>query len=265
MSAPLPAADAPIPEQLAEQLEHFVRAAQDPALALQCFGSYAARIGVYANNTLFNRADALAEAFPTILQLVGEDFFGGMARVYARQHASQSGDLNRYGAAFADFIAGFPPAAELPYLADCARLDWLLHCAYYADDAPPFDFARLAELAAAGETDLRFVAHPAASVVESPWPIVRLWQAHQAQGGEFPALENGGDAALLTRGTDRRPKVRLLAPAEFAFAGQLLAGATLDASLQAGLQKDEMFLPGPSLNALIGDQAIINCYRTEKT
>lgn len=255
----------PVPSQLTEELTHFVRATQDPALALQCFGSYAARIGVYANNTLFNRADALAEAFPTVLQLVGEDFFGGMARAYARLHPSQSGDLNCYGEAFADFISGFPPAAELPYLADCARLDWLLHRAYYADDAPPFDFARLAELAAAGETDLCFVAHPAASVVESPWPVVRIWLAHEARGGEFPALDQGGDAALLLRRADNKPSAKLLEPGEFAFVQSLLAGATLDASLQAGLEKDEKFLPGPSLNALISDQAIINCYRAQKT
>lgn len=250
---------------LAEQLGQFVNATRDPVAAQHSFGGTAARIAVYANNTLFNRADALTEAFPTVLQLVGEEFFGGMARAYARQQASQSGDLNRYGAAFADFIAGFAPAAELPYLPDSARLDWLLHCAYYADDAPPFDFARLAALAADGETDLCFVAHPAASVVESPWPVLRIWQAHQVADGEFPALENGGDAGLVLRGADNRPWAKRLDVGELAFVRHLLSGATLDASLQAGLEKDEKFQPGPSLNALISDQAIINCYRTEKT
>lgn len=245
---------------LADTIAAFLAARHDPALAQQVFGSSAPRVAVYANNTLFNRADALADAFPTVLQLVGDDFFGAMARAYARCTPSRSGDLHRYGATFADFIAQFAPAQDLPYLPDCARLDWLLHRAYYADNAPPFDFQRLASLAAQDETALRFRPHPATGTITSHWPIWRIWQAHREQDAAFPALDDGGDACLVWRRPDNRPSAQALNRSEWAFTASLLAGATLDTALQAALQHDENFQPGPTLNHLIGDQVLIDCY-----
>jgi hypothetical protein len=65
--------------------------------------------------------------------------------------------MAHYGAGFADFIANFPPAAGLPYLADMARLECLYVQVYHAaDDAP------------------------AMRVLHSRYAVASLWAAHQA-------------------------------------------------------------------------------------
>lgn len=246
------------PDTLRQQLDDFVAAASNTALAAHCFGTSAGGRAAYANNTLFNRADALAEAFPTVRQLVGDDFFGGMARAFARETPSASGDLNRYGENFPDFMARFEPARELAYLPDCARLDWLTHRAYYAEDRPPFDFARLTALAG-DPARLYFQAHPAAALIESSWPVVRIWLAHHQADVAFPALEAGGDAGLVVRGADNRVIVRPLAAGPLVFTRALLVGETLDASLQQALQADPAFDPGPLLQSLMADRVLIRC------
>ena len=54
----------------------------------------------------------------------------------ALRTTSASGGLNELGGHLADFLPAFAPARELPYLADVARLEWLVHKAHYAADHP---------------------------------------------------------------------------------------------------------------------------------
>ena len=83
----------------------------------------ARRFRVYRNNVRVALVEALAAAYPAVLSLVGTAFFERMALVYASDRPATERTLNLYGGAFADFIAGFAPARELPYLADVARLE----------------------------------------------------------------------------------------------------------------------------------------------
>ena len=71
--------------------------------------------------------EALAMAYPAVARLVGTPFFERMANLYAAGHPALARTLNLYGGEFADFIAGFAPARELPYLADVAQ-GWNARC-----------------------------------------------------------------------------------------------------------------------------------------
>ncbi|WP_051319326.1 HvfC/BufC N-terminal domain-containing protein [Chitinimonas koreensis] len=246
------------PTPLDELQRRFVAALADPALAAELFGDHAGGADAYANNRLFNRADALAEAYPVVRQLVGEAFFGGLARAYARITPSRSGDLNRYGEGLAGFIAGFPPARELPYLADAARLDWLCHMAYYADDAAPFDLAALAAVPAERQGGLALRLAPAAGLLRSAWPIASLWQAHQPEGGDFPSPDQGGEAALAWRDGRNRVRVRRLPAAESAFLAAAAEGLPLAEALERALDEDMEFDFGASLQRWIADQVIVD-------
>lgn len=242
---------------LATQLRKFATALHDAADAKRQFGATAQGISAYANNVLHNRADALAEAFPVVLQLVGEEFFGAMARAAARVQPSRSGDLNRYGETFPAFIADFPPAQSLPYLADAARLDWLCHQAYYADDAEPFDAGRLATLTPEQQSSLAFVLHPAVAVIRSPWPVASLWCAHQpTEGGDFPSPDQGGETALVWRDLRRHVQVRRILPAEAVFLESCLAGLPFIEALASALDADEEFVLEVSLQRWIADQVV---------
>jgi len=71
------------------------------------------RVALYRGNVSAAWEKALANAYPVVRALVGNEFFGGLARAYGRVHPSVSGDLNRFGARFAEFIDGFGTLAEL--------------------------------------------------------------------------------------------------------------------------------------------------------
>ncbi|WP_374354031.1 putative DNA-binding domain-containing protein [Chitinimonas sp.] len=243
-----------------QQLHDFIEALSQPEAAAALFGRHAAGASAYANNLLFNRADALADSYPVVQQLVGEEFFGGMARLYARQTPSHSGDIHRYGSDFADFIAGFAPAAELPYLADAARLDWLCHRAYFADDGRRFDLARLADVAPERQGALCLQLDPAVGLLASSWPIASLWRAHLAEDDAdheaFPSPDQGGEWALCWRNRHNKVRVRRLSQSSFAFLQACANGHCLAEALECALDADMEFDLGASLHGWITDQVI---------
>ena len=139
------------------------------------------RFGVYRNNVYASLIDVLAGRFPVVARLVGEEFFRAMARIYIEREPPRSAVLIRYGASFPNFVASFPPAASLPYLADMARLEWGWHAAYHAEDAAPLPLADLARAVERAE-DAVLTLHPSLGVVRSLYPIVSIFELNR-QGG----------------------------------------------------------------------------------
>jgi hypothetical protein len=164
----------------------------------------ARRFAVYRNNVIVGLIDALADAYPVVQLLVGEEFFRAMAVVFVRAQPPRSPVLAWYGAGLAEFIEGFPPATRLPYLADVARLEWLRVDAWHAADAMPMPMDALATLLADAPTlpAARVVLHPAVRVLRSKHPVVGLWAAHQIDdvAVAVAGIDLGeAEAALLLR------------------------------------------------------------------
>ncbi|KPG90397.1 HvfC/BufC N-terminal domain-containing protein [Pseudomonas sp. RIT-PI-r] len=143
----------------------------------------ARRFAVYRNNVQSSLINALADSYPVVRQLVGEEFFRAMAAVFVQAQPPQSPLMSRYGEDFADFTAAFEPASSVPYLADVARLERLRTCAYHAADALA---VRPEEITAAfanphSLSALTVKLHPSLHLLDSPWPTVAIWAAHQRQ------------------------------------------------------------------------------------
>ena len=81
------------------------------------------RIAIYRKTIFANYRKALAATYPVVRRLVGHLFFVDAVDAFVRAHPSNGGDLNVYGDRFGDFLAAYPPATELAYLADVAWLD----------------------------------------------------------------------------------------------------------------------------------------------
>ena len=196
---------------------------------------------VYRGNVFGNWSKALAGAYPIVRKIVGEEFFEGLAREYARAHASTSGDLNEYGAQLAGFVAAFPHTLDLPYLPDVARMEWLAHRAYYAADPVPFDFSTRLP----GNPRIRLA--PPCALLTSRWPLARIWTVHQDdyQGKIAVDWEDAGGAILVYR-PRWKAMVRSLAPAEQRFLEAARDRATLGEALEAACA-DSAFDPSSAL------------------
>lgn len=164
----------------------------------------AKRFGVYRNNVMVSLIDALADSYPVVQVLVGEAFFRAMAREFVYQSPPRSPVLAWYGSDFPDFIADFPPVAELPYLADVARLEWLRIESWQSADCKPMTERELSGFLV-DENQLastQIVLHPALRLLSSKYPVVSLWSAHQSDEAELSlsAIDlDAAETALLVR------------------------------------------------------------------
>lgn len=203
------------------------------------------RFSVYRNNVVHSLVQVLADTFPVVRLLVGDTFFGAMARLFLAAHPPMSPLMHRYGAGLPAWIASFEPAATLPYLGDVARLEWARLCAFHAADAAPVEVQALTALLQAPErlAGTSLALHPAVAVVRSAHPIVSLWSAHQqddaARDAQLAALRmDCAEAALVFRDPSDDALVLELPAADAALATDIAAGRALGAAQHAHPQAD---------------------------
>lgn len=138
-------------------------------------GAAGRRFDVYRNNVATALIDALRAAFPAIDKLVGADFFGAMAGEFMRAHPPRSPVISEYGDAFPDWLAAFPPVAQLPYLPEVARIEQARRIAYHAADAAPLDPAALAGTAPEALALMQLRPHPSAHWMTTTHPALAIW------------------------------------------------------------------------------------------
>lgn len=214
---------------------------RDPAARPKGLGCEAAtRFRIYRNNFYHGLSRQLAEAYPVVRRLVGDEFFFATAREYLAAHAPRTRSLALFGGEFPGFLEGFPPAASLAYLPDLARLERARLEALHAADAAPLAPAALAEQGQA-LAEARFVAHPATRIVTSDYPIVDLWRANQPEvDPRRRSFEAVGQSALVTR-PQLRVEVRLLSPTRAAFGRSLFAGEDVATAVERARRTNECF------------------------
>jgi hypothetical protein len=231
---------------LGQQL--FAGALFDDSLTAQALAQFKSnhgehRFALYRGNQSATWHKTLAAAYPVVLALVGEEFFGGLARAYGRVQPSGNPDLNHFGARFAAFLRGFPHVAQFPYLPDLAALEWALHRAHYAP-APAGEAISAAQLSAIKPDEIeqtRFRLHPAAQLLASDWAVARLWLAHQPGSGvDFPSEMHAPSYALVAR-PQWRPVMLPLSAADHAALSVLSQGGTFGAALDAAFEINEEF------------------------
>jgi hypothetical protein len=190
---------------------------------------------VYRNTVMKGCIDALHANYPAVARLVGEEWFRAAAAVYAREAPPADPALLRYGAGFADFLARFEPAAELPYLPGVARLDRFWTEAHVAPDENTLDPADIARRAPEALAEAILRPHAAARWA---WfeeaPVYTIWSRNRSGGDPSADLAWQPEGALLTRPRDA-VIWSALGIAGCAFLDACAAGGTLDQATRAAL------------------------------
>lgn len=215
------------------------------------------RYGVYRNNVATGLARALAARFPITEKIVGEEFFTAMARDFVLDSPPVSPVLLHYGNDFPDFVAAFPPAADLPYLADVVRLENAQVKAYHAPDIAAVDPQALTRITPERVNGLIFVFHPAAAVLTSFHPIVTIWAMNSGAESLAPIEDWRAQNALVTR-PELTVLTRKIGSSSARFVLALMQGKTLGEVYELILDLDPNFDLGQNLTELLRSGAIVD-------
>jgi len=218
-------------------------------------GQPARRFNVYRNNFYASLINVLAGRYPVVQRLVGEEFFRAMAKVYVEQEPPRSAMILAYGGGFPDFLAGFPPVSDVPYLPDIARLEWARHTAYHAADATPLTAEDFAGVPGEQVAALTLTLHPSLTVVPSPYPIVSIWETNTFDEEVRPVSPEAQDAMIAR--PEMTVEVRTLPPGAAAFIMALESGDMLGEAAGQATAADEGFDLAGNIAGLIDAGVII--------
>lgn len=232
-----------------------------PAQAGRAAPAIEHRLAIYRGNGRANYRNALAATFPVVARLTGAAFFDAAVDAFVAAHPPAAGDLNVYGDALPAFLHAYPGAAALPYLADVAALEWAIDEANRALDAARVPDGVLAALAMARPERLpetRLTLDPSCRLAASPYPVLRIWRANQADraGDERIALDEGG-VALLVRRDPPGVALETLGRGEHAWLDAAMRGETLGAAIDAAMAVDAAFDLEAALRHHIGAGTIV--------
>jgi hypothetical protein len=200
----------------------------------------AKRYNVYRNNVTVSLIDALAAIYPAIQRITGVEFFRAMARFHVRATPPASPLLFEYGRDFPAFVESYEYASDIPWLADTARIERAWLDAYHAADRPVLAAEALAAIEPASLAEVRFTPHPAARVVQSPYPVVAIFAMNRTDGPVTPFRSSEAEDALVTRPGHEVLVSRLLAGGA-TFLIHLLEDASLGEAVAAALHEDPSF------------------------
>jgi hypothetical protein len=191
-------------------------------------------IRVHRNTAMKAAQDALADNYPVVRALVGEEAFAACAAGYAEANPPSDPRLCMYGEQFDAFLSGYVPFVELPWLAGVARLEWLRVEALFAADALPLDPSSATDQIS---VDTRLRLHPAVRMLAYDAPVASLWLAHQpsAAPDAIQQVEWRPEIALVTRPAGA-VMVRVADPGTSAFLSACARGEPL---LEAAVAADE--------------------------
>ncbi|MFW3896270.1 DNA-binding domain-containing protein [Pseudomonas bharatica] len=217
-----------MPMKLEEFQDAFVEALyQRPAPALLQLTAQPA-FAVYRNTVLKGCVDALCANFPSVERLVGSDWMQAAARDYALRSPPGDARLVLYGADFPAWLARLANLAELPWLADVARLDhdWL--SVFCAHDEPALDLAALTGVTASDLANLNLAPRGAARWrwCESH-PAYSLWHYNREGLDWHDQVPWQGEGTLLT-GAPEGVTHQALERAGCVFLDACAAGDSLD-------------------------------------
>jgi hypothetical protein len=188
----------------------------------------AERLEIYHAGYFGRLVECLADDYPALAYLLGEDGFSSLARAYIEKFPSRSPSLNAYGAGMAAFCRAWPDP-RAPFATDLARLEWALVEVVHAPSVSGLDASALSALPAERWQTARFTPSPTLRLLRFDFPVNEYFQDFR-DGAEPRLPERRATATVVNR--RGLPVERMdLEPVAALLLEDLLAGCPLDSAI----------------------------------
>lgn len=200
------------------------------------------RMQVYRNTARLILTDTLRGIYPTVSALTGDDFFDHAADAFIKAHPPRGGNLDVYGAEFADFLAGFEPLRAHPYIGDVARLDRAFHDSYLGAREAPLAPESLAGLDDDAAATLVLKLQPHVILLKCDWPAQEIRAAVADDPEKLSSIRPGdAPARILVMRDGDGVSALTVGPAFYGLLESLSLGETLLTAVNIALAFDESF------------------------
>ncbi len=155
---------------------------------------------IYRHSRVARITKVLQNTFAVCLAIVGEHYFKQLCYHYMNTHFFNTHDITLYGIEFSQYLNDNVDKHRLDYLSDVAAFEWAYFNVHYQGQNAALDVKALALVSPQKQTHLKFKLGASHQLVQSDFPILNIWQAHQQDAiTESIDLDAGGTQLLVYR------------------------------------------------------------------
>jgi hypothetical protein len=135
------------------------------------------RIQIYRNSFIMGTTEALAITYKHTLSLVGEEFFNVVSREFIITHPPTDNNIMTYGVNFNVFLNTLKQLDTMPYIAEMAKLEWLLEQTSNSQISDQtLDLTKLSLVAENAFNALQFIVPTQVCLFDSKQDVYQLYQ-----------------------------------------------------------------------------------------
>lgn len=198
------------------------------------------RLEIYADMYFLRLIDIMADEYPTVVYLLGDDLFRAQCRLFLRDHPSRSYQLNRLSPEFPGWLAQ-RPTGEIRHQAfavDLARVERAMEDIFDAPEKERIAPEAVAEIGPDQWADTRLEVIPAHRALTLDHPVTPFMDAaRQDRHEDVPEPPDAGSASepchVLVWRQSWRVWRKHQHPAQAAILGALATGAPLGEAVQS--------------------------------
>lgn len=135
------------------------------------------RLAVYADAYRLRLLEVLAEDFPGLKGMVGDEAFETLGKAYIDAHPSDHPSVRWFGRRLVSFLRDAGPYREQPVLAEMAEFEWAQGEVMDAADSPGFGVDALSGIPPQAWPRMRITFQSALRRLDLAWNVPLLWQA----------------------------------------------------------------------------------------
>jgi hypothetical protein len=180
------------------------------------------RLGIYYDAYRLRIIEALANVYPNLKKLLGDDLFDSTARSYINMYPSTFRNMRWVGDKMAEHLQ--VTLRQHPIAAEMATFEWALGLSFDAEDVPILTLQDLAIIPPQDWGSLRFKFQPAVQLFTPTYNVLRVWQALNSD--ETPPKAKQIKEPYVVWRKDLNSHYRSLEPAEYAAIQQMMTGAS---------------------------------------
>lgn len=154
------------------------------------------RLSIYADAYKLRIIEALANSYPKLKALLGDDLFDASARSFIDVYPSTYPNMRWVGDKMQTHLIKTLP--QHPIAAEMADFEWALGLAFDAEDTPVLQLQDLATLPPEEWADLPLVFHASVQLLPLKWNVLLVWQALDAEETP-PAPRQINESCLVWR------------------------------------------------------------------
>lgn len=190
-------------------------------------------LNVYQTGYQVRLTEALGETFEAVWWVTGDTNFFRLAKDYLILHPSSSYNLSDFVETFPSFLADRQPFADLPFLGDLARFEWLFKDVFHSAPHQPLSPERLQQINLS--KDIRLTFGPSLRLFSSPYGVYEIWKLRNTP--QTPISQDLWDhpQCLLAYQHQQQVYIQRLSPSEHDILKVLLGGASIGDALHNAL------------------------------